>query len=89
MDIAHGYQVERDLERLIEKRAAKGEVEPDEAEPGYIESVRVYRERSEAEMRERWTEYHTHMAELHGRLSEEHAHKAEKLCESEAKEGEA
>ena len=81
MDIAHGYHVERDLERLIEKRAAKGEVEPDEAEPGYIESVRVYRERSAAEMRRRWVEFHRHLRQLHSALAEEHAHKAEQLCE--------
>lgn len=30
-------------------------------------------------MRERWVEYHTHMATLHGRLAEEHEAKALEL----------
>jgi hypothetical protein len=81
VDIARGEIAEAQLDAFIERRSRNGEVDPDEADPGYMESVRLYHERSEAEMRERWTEYHTHMAMLHGRLADEHAHKAEKLCE--------
>ena len=80
MDIAHGEAVEAELTRLIEKRAAKGEVDPDTAEALWQSSVRRYRERAAGEMRRRWTEYHTHMSELHARLSDEHAQKVERLC---------
>jgi hypothetical protein len=52
------------------------------------QSVTRFHERSEAEMRHRWIEYEQHMSELHARLAEEHRHKAEKLCQSEATEGE-
>jgi hypothetical protein len=39
-EIARGYQVEADLERLIERRSRNGETDPDEREPGmsYIQS---------------------------------------------------
>jgi hypothetical protein len=80
-EIARGYQVEADLERLIERRSRNGETDPDEREPGYMESLRLYHERSEAEMRSRWIEYEQHMSELHTRLAEEHRDKAKKLLE--------
>ena len=42
MDIAHGELVEKELDILIERRSRKGEVDPDELEPSYAESVRRY-----------------------------------------------
>jgi hypothetical protein len=66
---------------MIERRSRNGEVDPGEREPGYVESVRLYHERSEAEMRSRWIEYEQHMSELHTRLAEEHREKAQKLLE--------
>jgi len=82
MDVAqHTEAVEAELTRLIEKRSRNGEVDPDELEPGYQESVRIFRERSEAEMRSRWIAFHRNMHRLHTNLADEHAHKAEQLCE--------
>ena len=70
-----------EIDRFIERRAQQREAEPDELEPGYIESVRIYQERSEAEMRGRWIEFHRNMQQLHSALADEHAQKAEALCE--------
>ncbi len=84
MDVASirsAEAAEAEINRFIERRAANGEVDPDERDPGYIESVRLYHERSEAEMRERWIVFHRNMHRLHSTLADEHAHKAEKLCE--------
>jgi hypothetical protein len=80
VDVAHGEVVEAELTRMIEKRARK-EQDPDEREDLWVESVRRFHERSEAEMRSRWIEYEQHMTELHTRLAEEHREKAEQLLE--------
>jgi hypothetical protein len=80
-DIAHGEKVEGELNILIERRHDKRCTEEGErpAEEMWAESVARFHERSEAEMRERWHEYHCHMATLHGRLADEHQAKAEEL----------
>jgi hypothetical protein len=72
---------EAQLERFITQRHEKRVADEGErqAEEMWRESVRRFHERSEAEMRERWVEYHTHMATLHGRLAEEHEAKALEL----------
>jgi hypothetical protein len=80
VDIAHSEAVESDLERLIERRASKGEVDPDTAEALWQISVRRYHERGEAEMRQRWVDFHRDMHRLHSNLADEHAQKAEVLC---------
>ena len=81
MDIARGEIAEAQLDAFIERRSRNGEVDPDEADPGYMESVRLYHERSEAEMRERWIDFHQNMHRLHSSLAAEHAQKAAKLCQ--------
>ena len=54
--------VDEELSRLIERRARKGEVDPDELEPGYVESVRRFNARRREEMRAAWCEYHQEQA---------------------------
>jgi hypothetical protein len=49
------------------------------AEEMWAESVARFHERSEAEMRERWVEYHRHLQILHQGLADEHEAEAEKL----------
>ena len=49
---------DRELVRMIERRSRKGEVDPDELEPLYMESVRRYEDRSCEEMRVAWCEHH-------------------------------
>jgi hypothetical protein len=46
-----------------------------------MESVRRFHERSEAEMRDRWVEYHRHLQILHQSLADEHEAEAQKLEE--------
>jgi hypothetical protein len=57
MDIARGELVEAELDRLIEKRSRR-EPDPDELDPGYMESVRRHNERIQQENRVAWCEYH-------------------------------
>jgi hypothetical protein len=54
------------------------------------ESVRRFQERSEAEMRSRWIDYHRHLQVLHQSLADEHEAEAEKLTgtDGEADRGE-
>lgn len=78
MDVAHGYQVEKDLDRLIEKRHDPRDGDA-LLEPTYAESVRRFNARREEECRSEWAIFHEKMAHLHAWLSEEHAQKAELL----------
>jgi hypothetical protein len=88
-EIARGYQVESDLEHLIERRHDKRVKDEGEkaAEEMYAESVRLYHERTRRENRARWYGFHLDMHELHSRLAEEHMHKAEELCEDRGEGG--
>lgn len=58
--------VDAELDRLISKRASQDRrPDPDEIEPGYVESVRRFNARREQEMRAAWCEYHEgHAARL-------------------------
>ena len=58
MNIARTEMVEKELDGMIERRSRKGEVDPDELEPFYMESVRRYNDRRREEMRAAWCEYH-------------------------------
>jgi hypothetical protein len=58
MDIARGEMVEKELNAMIERRSRKGEVDNDEFDPGYMESVRRYNARRCEEMRAEWCEHH-------------------------------
>jgi hypothetical protein len=78
--------VEAELDAFIERRSRRRsqETDPDEQEELWRESVRRFHERSEAEMRHRWVEYHRHLQVLHQNLADEHEAEAEKLLDSEA-----
>jgi hypothetical protein len=41
VDLARGEMVEKELNAMIERRSRKGEVDTDEFDPGYMESVRL------------------------------------------------
>jgi hypothetical protein len=58
MDVAHGEMVEKQLDALIQRRARKGDVDPDEAEEVWKESVRRYNDRKQQLLRNEWCEYH-------------------------------
>ena len=71
MDIARGEMVEKELNAMIERRSRKGEVDPDELEPFYMESVRRDNAHRREEMRAAWTSYHEGQAERHRRTLQE------------------
>ena len=87
MDIAHGELVEKELDTLIERRSRKGEVDPDEREELWKQSVRRYTARMREEMRAAWTSYHEGQAERRRRTLQDliahHEAQAAKLCEGE------
>jgi hypothetical protein len=92
VDVARGELVEKELDAMIERRARKGEVDPDEREELWRESVRRYNARRREEMRAAWGEYHRDQAQRHRRtlrdLIRHHEQRAEELCE-EARHAEA
>ena len=57
MDVARSEAVEAELNRLIEKRSMR-EMDPDEREELWKESVRAYTARRREEMRAAWCEHH-------------------------------
>ena len=89
MGIARGEMVERELNAMIERRARKGDVDPDEQEELWKASVRAYTTRRREEMRAAWCEHHQgQAARLRVVLEELIAHHEEqgaKLMEVEAK----
>jgi hypothetical protein len=85
MDVAHGEMVEKQLDAMIERRARKGDMDPDEREELWKQSVRSYTARRREEMRAAWTSYHEGQAERHRAtlraLKEHHEEQAAKLVE--------
>ena len=57
MDLARSEGVEAELNRLVEKRSSR-EMDPDEREELWQESVRAYTARRREEMRAEWCEHH-------------------------------
>jgi hypothetical protein len=58
VDVARREAADAELVRMIEHRSRKGEVDRDEFEPFYMESVRRYNDRRREEMRAAWCEHH-------------------------------
>jgi hypothetical protein len=57
VDLARSEGVEAELNRLVEKRSSR-EMDPDEREELWQESVRAYTARRREEMRAEWCEHH-------------------------------
>jgi hypothetical protein len=87
MDVAHGEMVEKQLDAMIQRRARKGEVDPDEREEAWKASVGAYTARRQEEMRAAWASFHEGQAERHRRTLQDliahHETRAAKLCEGE------
>jgi hypothetical protein len=62
VDITHGGMAEKRLDILIERRSRKGEVNPDEREELWKESVRRYNARRREENRLAWQSYFSRLA---------------------------
>ena len=89
MDVARGELVEKELDRMIERRARKGEVDLDESEELWKASVRAYEEKRRQLARYEWHLHHTAQAERLRRtleaLASHHEEQAAKLMEVEPK----
>ena len=89
MGIARGEMVERELNAMIERRARKGDVDPDEQEELWKASVARHNARRREEMRAAWCEHHQGQAARLRVVLEEliahHEEQAAKLMEVEAK----
>jgi hypothetical protein len=87
VDVARREAADAELVRMIEHRSRKGDVDRDEFEPFYMESVRRYNDRRREEMRAAWASYHEGQAERHRRTLQDliahHETQAAKLCEDE------
>jgi hypothetical protein len=84
VDVARSKMVEAEVDRLIEKRSRDGEVDPDEREELWKESVRRYNALRREEMRAAWCEYHQGQAARHRAVLESliacHEAEAERLA---------
>jgi hypothetical protein len=87
VDASRTEAADRELVRMIERRSRKGEVDADELEPFYMESVRRYNDRRREEMRAAWCEYHQEQAARHRAVLEvliaRHEEKARELLADE------
>jgi hypothetical protein len=81
VDIARSEAVEADLDRLIERRARKGDMDPDEAEEIWKESVRRYNARLREENRREWCGYFERLAVCLRARAEEYDHRAQMLMD--------
>ena len=83
-----GEMVEKELDVMIERRARKGDVDPDEREELWKASVRAYEEKRRKMARAEWRLHHTAQAERLRRtleaLIEHHEAAAAQLREAEA-----
>jgi hypothetical protein len=61
----HAELVEKQLDAMIQRRARKGDVDPDERETLWQTSVGRYNARRREEMRAAWAFYHEGQAERH------------------------
>ena len=83
MEVARGELVEKDLDAMIERRSRQ--VNPDEQEALWQESVRRYTARRREEMRADWHGWHLEQADRHRRtlkaLIVRHEEQAAKLID--------
>src|SRR5215208_327964 len=86
VDVMRGEMVEKELDVMIERRARKGDVDPDEREELWKASVRAYEEKRRRMARLEWRAFHCGQAERHRAtlqtLIEHHEEQAAKLMEA-------
>jgi hypothetical protein len=58
VDLMRGEMVEAELDRLIERRSRKGDVDPGEQEELWKQSVRAYSACRREEMKAAWCDHH-------------------------------
>jgi hypothetical protein len=58
MDVAHGEMVEKQLDAMIQCRARKGDVDPDDRDELWKASVKAYNDKRRQRARLEWHLYH-------------------------------
>ena len=81
MDVARTEAAHVELTRMIERRSRKGDVDPEELEPLYMESIRRYNARRREENRRAWCGYFERLAARLRARAEEYDHRAQALLE--------
>ena len=74
---------DRELVRMIERRSRNGDVDPDEREELWKESVRRYNARRREENRVAWCDYFSRLASALRARAEEYDRRAQALMEGE------
>jgi hypothetical protein len=83
VDLAHTEAGDAELARMIERRSRKGEIDPDEREELWKESVRAYNARKREENRIAWSDYFERLATSLRTRAEEYDDRAQALQEDE------
>jgi len=73
--------VEKELDAFIQRRARKGDEDPDEREELWKESVRRYNARRQEENRLAWCDYFERLAACLRARAQEYDHRAQRLLE--------
>jgi len=71
--------VEKQLDAMIQRRARKGDMDPDEREEIWKESVRRYNARRREENRREWCGYFERLAACLRARAEEYDHRAQMM----------
>ena len=87
--VEHAEMVEKQLDALIQRRARKGAVDPDEAEEIWKESVRRYNARRREENRLAWCDYFERLSACLRARAEEYDQRAQTLMETDQPKGAA
>jgi hypothetical protein len=79
--VEHAEMVEKQLDAMIQRRARKGDMDPDEREEIWKESVRRYNARRREENRREWCGYFERLAACLRARAEEYDHRAQMLMD--------
>jgi MoaA/NifB/PqqE/SkfB family radical SAM enzyme len=77
--VEHAEMVEKQLDAMIQRRARKGDMDPDEREEIWKESVRRYNARRREENRREWCGYFERLAACLRARAEEYDHRAQMM----------
>ena len=83
VDASRTEAADRELVRMIERRSRNGEVDPEEREELWKESVRRYNARRREENRVAWCDYFCHLAGSLRARAEEYDQRAQTLMKGE------
>jgi hypothetical protein len=85
VELARGEKIEKEIHAMIERRSRKGEVDRDENEELWKESVRRYNARRREENRLAWQSYFCRLAGSLRARAEEYDHRAQALMQDQPK----